>query len=349
MNPKKSIDWSIVAQLYVYLLPLALLGITIRLVLGLSLIYSLRAFVSNFFIVHVVVLLAIRLLGSYFLQKSTTRKSLYFYLYIIGILILSFILSLGATLLYNSSNPLVVNTHGYAYIAAYCINLTSSYLVFYLYIQIKSNKNKSEERLYLLKVTALSRESEIARLRSQVNPHFLFNSINAIISESHDHKLVEEIGRELANVLRYNLSQTSEAASFSNELDVILSYLRVSKVRFEDNLEYKTNISDQARAVRTPQPLLLPLIENALKYSFITTKGRVLITIDATVKEGYLIAVVENTGSWVEPQVPAKAGTQLGLSNLKARLELEFQDQATITIEKLNYSVRVTVIVPVTV
>ena len=218
-------------------------------------------------------------------------------------------------------------------------------LLVYQFWFLKRQKDKVENDKKKFELAAM--ESEMNRLRSQVNPHFLFNSINAIISESHDPKLVEEIGRELANVLRYNLSQTAHAAMFSEEVDVITSYLRVSKVRFEHNLEIKMNISDEARGVKTPQPLLLPLIENALKYSFRTTQGRVLLNIEANVKGGYLTASVENTGSWIEPLVPAKPGTQLGLSNLKDRLGLEYQDRAKITVDKFTNSVRVSVTLPV--
>ena len=218
-------------------------------------------------------------------------------------------------------------------------------LIVYQFWFLKSQKDIIEKDRKKFELAAL--QSEMSRLRSQVNPHFLFNSINTIISESHDPKLVEEISRELANVLRYNLSQTAHFGLFAEEVAVISSYLRVSKARFENNLEIKINISDEAKAVKTPQPLLLPLIENALKYSFITTQGRVNLNIEAYVKGDYLTTSVENTGSWIEPLVPAEPGTQLGLSNLKARLELEYQDRATIDVDKLANSVRVSVTLPV--
>jgi len=247
--------------------------------------------------------------------------------------------------LYSQNNLKYFGSNAvYIRVAMRYLFLVLSLLTYHFWF-LKHQKDRIEKDRKKYELAAL--ESEMGRLRSQVNPHFLFNSINAIISESHDPKLVEEIGRELANVLRYNLSQTAHAAMFSEEVDVISSYLRVSKVRFENNLEIKMNISDEARGVKTPQPLLLPLIENALKYSFRTTQGRVLLNIEANVNGGYLTASVENTGSWIETLVPAKPGTQLGLSNLKDRLGLEYQDRAKITVDKFTNSVRVSVALPV--
>ena len=295
-----------------------------------------QAYVKNTILLVVIIIILLYLLLVYFDQRILTI----YYNYVLAA---------------NTGNPHVdlYKEYNQKYFGtnAVIVRMASRYsflalsLFAYQFWFLKHQTDKIERDRKIFEHAAL--ESEMSRLRAQVNPHFLFNSINTIISESRNHKLVEELGRELSNVLRYNLSHTTSTALFSDEVDVTTSYLKVSKARFEDNLEINIIVSNEARAVKAPQPLLLPLIENALKYSFLTTKGPILISTEAFLKEGYLIASVENTGAWVEPLVPSKPGRQLGLSNLKARLELLYKDRANVSVDKFAKSVRVTVTVPI--
>ena len=88
------------------------------------------------------------------------------------------------------------------------------------------------------------------------------------------------------------------------------------------------------------------LLENAIKYGFETSPGVLRIKIEATVRDNELRAVVENRGRWIEPVTPAPRGTQIGLSNLKRRLELHYQGRAKFHQESLPEAVRMTLTLP---
>jgi LytS/YehU family sensor histidine kinase len=123
-------------------------------------------------------------------------------------------------------------------------------------------------------------------------------------------------------------------------------YLQIEQIRFGANLVIDWEVSPAARAALVPQPLLLPLLENAIKYGFETSPGVLRIKIEATVRDNELRAVVENRGRWIEPVTPAPRGTQIGLSNLKRRLELHYQGRAKFHQESLPEAVRITLTLP---
>ena len=95
-----------------------------------------------------------------------------------------------------------------------------------------------------------------------------------------------------------------------------------------------------------PQPLVLPLLENAIKYGFETSPDVLRIRISASVQGNEFRAMVENSGRWIEPVTPAPRGTQIGLSNLKRRLELYYQGRAHVLQESLPEAVRITLTLP---
>jgi LytS/YehU family sensor histidine kinase len=124
------------------------------------------------------------------------------------------------------------------------------------------------------------------------------------------------------------------------------SYLQIEQMRFGSQLVVDWEVSPAARAALVPQPLLLPLLENAIKYGFETSPGVLRIKIASDVQGNEFRAKVENSGRWVEPISPAPRGTQIGLSNLKRRLELYYQGRAHVLQESLPEAVRITLTLP---
>jgi LytS/YehU family sensor histidine kinase len=151
----------------------------------------------------------------------------------------------------------------------------------------------------------------------------------------------------LAGVLRYNLSHVEGQAPFHEEFKAMEDYLQIEQMRFGANLVIDWEVSPAAHAALVPQPLLLPLLENAIHYGFETSRGVLRIRIAATVQGHELRAVVENTGRWVDPVAPVPRGTQIGLSNLKRRLELYYQGRAQFHQESLPETVRITLTLPI--
>jgi sensor histidine kinase YesM len=216
-----------------------------------------------------------------------------------------------------------------------------------IYFLLLHRKRQAQAKAQALVREASARDSEIERLRAQINPHFLFNTLTAISNRSTDPS-ADNIILKLSDVLRYNLSHTGGEASFYEELKAMEDYLQIEQMRFGSNLVVSWEITPAARAALVPQPLLLPLLENAIKYGFETSPGVLKIKIAADVQANEFRAKVENSGRWVEPISPAPRGTQIGLTNLKRRLELYYQGRAKFHQESLPEAVRITLTLPLT-
>lgn len=213
-------------------------------------------------------------------------------------------------------------------------------LYFFYHIFDRLNRLQFEQ----LRLVANLREAELRALKSQVNPHFLFNSLNslrALIDE--DAPRARESVTRLANMLRYSLqSGQLETVPFEEELRIVEDYLALEQVRHESRLTVRWRIADEARPLALPPMLLQTLVENAVKYGISTRREGGELTISAQYDEpaagrtGLLHIRVTNPGDLNAPvsSVAARAGssTGVGLRNASERLKLLFGDQATLTL-----------------
>jgi GNAT superfamily N-acetyltransferase len=185
-----------------------------------------------------------------------------------------------------------------------------------------------------LRLAASVKEAELRALKSQVNPHFLFNSLNslrALIDE--DAPRARESVTRLANMLRYSLSSGQlETVPLEDELRVVEDYLALEQIRHESRLRVRLEISPDARRQSVPPMLLQTLVENAVKYGISTRRGGGEIAISAMVEHGELRLRVTNPGELAAPVSPsaARAGssTGVGLRNASERLKLLYGDRA---------------------
>lgn len=187
-----------------------------------------------------------------------------------------------------------------------------------------------------LRLAANVKEAELRALKSQVNPHFLFNSLNslrALIDE--DAPRAREAVTRLANILRYSLqSGQLETVLLKDELRAVEDYLALEQIRHEERLTVRWEVADQARNQPIPPMLLQTLVENAVKYGISTRREGGLITISARIEESTLHIRVSNPGDLAAPanESSAKAGssTGVGLRNASERLQLLYGDAATL-------------------
>lgn len=217
-------------------------------------------------------------------------------------------------------------------------------LVVYIALYKSKLHRREIENYAVAAITA--REAEMSRLRAQINPHFLFNSLNTIIAEAADPTKVERLALGLNELLRFNLTHSKDVAPLGEELAVIEHYLDVEKLRFEDGLNVEVTVSPAAAALELPKPLLLPLIENAIKYGRQTHEGVLTLRIRAEVVGESVEVSVENSGRWVEPAEPSAQGLNIGLNNLRQRLALVYGPGERLSVEKLPHSIRVTLKLP---
>jgi two-component system LytT family sensor kinase len=185
-------------------------------------------------------------------------------------------------------------------------------------------------------------------LRAQVNPHFLFNALNSLrgLIDENPGRARDAVTR-LASILRYSLSTDSDATvPFGTELTVVMDYLELELLRFEDRLTVRKKIHPETLERPIPPMLLQTLVENAVKYGVSQNPGRCELSIFAIVDptDGRLCIRVANTGHL---GVDEACSTGKGLRNARERLQRLFGRDAELQIaEDTPGLVRVAVFVP---
>lgn len=211
-------------------------------------------------------------------------------------------------------------------------------LTYYLFVSLSelSEKNAKEARL-----ETLVKETELKMLRSQINPHFLFNSLNSISSLTiTDPEKARDMVVKLSEFMRYALSRKDEQpVSLQNELENLRLYLDIEKVRFGDKLITEENIDSNCLDFKIPVMLLQPLYENAVKHGVYESTESVRIVTHARITDNYLEISISNNFDQSPSQ---KKGTGTGLVNVTRRLELFYGSKAMMKAMKENgiYSVK---------
>ena len=215
-------------------------------------------------------------------------------------------------------------------------------LSYFLFVSLSnlSEKNAKEARL-----ESLVKETELKMLRSQINPHFLFNSLNSISSLTvTDPEKARDMVVKLSEFMRYALSRKDEQpVSLQNELENLRLYLDIEKVRFGDKLTMEENIDPACLDFKIPVMLLQPLYENAVKHGVYESTESVRITTHAKYIDGYFQISISNN---YDPAPSFKRGTGTGLLNVTRRLELFYGNRGSIKTSKENGIYTVTLYLP---
>jgi two-component sensor histidine kinase len=189
--------------------------------------------------------------------------------------------------------------------------------------------------------SAQFRQSELARalqlaelrlLKSQLNPHFLFNALNTVRSLIADNPgRAQSAVTRLANTLRYTLrSRSNEMVTLAQELDIVTDYLELESMRFEDRLRVEEDVSVDAASVHIPVMLLQTLVENAIKHGIAEMPSRGLLRISAVLENEMLKVEIENPRP---PAAIAAMGEGVGLRNAQDRLRLLFGARASLELD----------------
>ena len=189
------------------------------------------------------------------------------------------------------------------------------------------------------------REAKLQALESQLNPHFLFNSLNSIRAlVEMDPVRAQDMLTRLANVLRNSLLQdVKHTVPLGQELQIVSDYLALETVRFGDRLQAVVRVDEAAANCLIPPMVLQTLVENAVKYGVGQARGAGELRIDATVQDELLQLKVENSGSLRESTPEA---IRLGLNNIRERLSLLYRDRAKLQLDSDSGWVRATVSIP---
>lgn len=195
-----------------------------------------------------------------------------------------------------------------------------------LYYGIKYYKMVQVEHEKTLRAEALAHQAQLKMLRYQLNPHFLFNTLNSISTLVLDNRgeLANSMISELSKFLRYSLdNEPMQKVSLEKEMAAMDLYLDIEKIRFGDRLSLEIDIDDSARPALIPSLLLQPLIENSIKYAIANSEEGGTINLAARVENGELVLEVNDDGPGITRE---DCGTSerngVGLINIRERLNV---------------------------
>jgi two-component system LytT family sensor kinase len=204
-------------------------------------------------------------------------------------------------------------------------------LIYYLYINSEDRKARIQKESTLqLQV----KEAEIDRLKAQINPHFLFNSLNSVSSLiTGQPEQAREMLVRLSGFLRYALeTRNNNLTSLQSELENIRYYLEIEKVRFGKRLLFAIDVPDECLGMTVPHMILQPLVENAIKHGVYESTEPVRIDLRASCRPGGNLNI--EVSNDFDPEAPPRKGKGIGLINTRNRLFLAYNCETCLDVER---------------
>jgi two-component system LytT family sensor kinase len=178
-------------------------------------------------------------------------------------------------------------------------------------------------------------KAQLGALKSQINPHFLFNALNnirALILE--DPKLAREMLMKFSDIFRHSLQYSGEKLiTVAEELEILSQYFDILKLQYEDKLHYTIVSDDDALKKNIPPMILQLLVENSVKHGIALTKEGGLIAVEVSSEEGKLLLCVKNSGT-LKARNALEDSLGIGLSNVTERLSLIYHGKANLMISE---------------
>ncbi|WP_064966014.1 sensor histidine kinase [Tenacibaculum ovolyticum] len=209
---------------------------------------------------------------------------------------------------------------------------------FELYDEVKETKLKNAE------LDATLKESQLNTLKGQINPHFMFNSLNNIRG-----LILEDVNKarnmltSLSETLRYSLTQNDiNAIALEGELEMVEKYVDILKIQFEERLQFEIVVDESSLSIQIPPMLIQILVENAIKHGISNLKEGGKISVITKVENKWLLIRVVNSGTIQNN----RRGTQVGVKNIKKRLNLLYAKKATFSLIQEEKSVVATIQIP---
>jgi LytS/YehU family sensor histidine kinase len=199
--------------------------------------------------------------------------------------------------------------------------------IYFVAAFIKQNREREIEKWQL---EVIAREAQLDSLKSQINPHFIFNSLNNIRSLIFENpKQASDMITHLSNLLRYSIKHNNSGKeTIQNELDVVKDYLKLQSIHLEERLNYSIDADENLLNVEVPSMSIQLLVENAVKHGVLDSLEGGSININIfSINENAIIEIT-NSGKIVEkPQ-----NTKVGIKNVSDRLRLMFGNNAQLTL-----------------
>jgi two-component system LytT family sensor kinase len=205
-----------------------------------------------------------------------------------------------------------------------------------LYFGIKFYMLAQEEQQRRLKATAMAHEAQLKMLQFQLNPHFLFNTLNAIstLILDQDTQLANTMLSRLSRFLRHSLdNDPMQKVTVAEEVQALKLYLDIEKVRFDDRLRLQFEVDPLASSARMPSLLLQPLVENSIKYAIAQAINGGSIAVSAKISGNELLLSVADDGPGLDLRNERLSkGGGVGLANCRERLKELYGDRQSFTL-----------------
>ncbi|ETI70156.1 cache domain-containing sensor histidine kinase [Neobacillus vireti] len=222
-------------------------------------------------------------------------------------------------------------------------------------LQLKKLINESIEKQTLLQ------EAEIKTLRAQINPHFLYNTLETIsaIAKLKDVKVVSEMSIALGEMMRYSIHKEKQFVKLEEDLRLLNHYLFIQMVRFQDKFTVAIHVEEPAKELYLPPLLIQPIIENAINHGLEMKLGEGELIIDIFIEQDFLVIKVKDDGLGMDEATLANIcnlthdtkdanHTGIGMENVIRRIELFFGSKYGVLIEsKIDCGTTVTIRLPV--
>jgi two-component system, LytTR family, sensor histidine kinase AlgZ len=223
-------------------------------------------------------------------------------------------------------------------------------VLFYLlsvnfYYVLLAEQASQEAEARVLQASILAREAELKALKAQVNPHFLFNSLNSISAlTSSDAPRAREMCVLLGDFLRRTLGLGEKSAiPLEEELSLLRAFLAVEKIRFGARIQMEENVEKEALGIQIPPLLLQPLVENAVAHGIANLVEGGWIRLEARYSGGNLSITIENN---FDPDAPPRRRGGVGLANVRQRLFARYGDRASFVVNTEGGRFRVAMVMP---
>ena len=208
-----------------------------------------------------------------------------------------------------------------------------------------------EEQLKRAKAESMAHEAQLKMLRYQLNPHFLFNTLNSISSlvNKRDDSRANEMILQLSDFLRHSLYiDPVEGITLKEELDALNLYLRIEQARFGDRLSIHLDVSSDAEPLHVPSMILQPLVENAIKYAIAPCEEGGEIKISAGLYKDEMIAIsVADNGPGFDENLIDESSVGVGLRNTRERLNTFYRGNSRFLIDSNGKNgTKISIIVP---
>lgn len=197
------------------------------------------------------------------------------------------------------------------------------------------------------KMHAMLKEAELRNLRYQINPHFLFNSLNSIVSLININAVAAQTMLiKLSEFFRFSLKHDfNSIIPLKDEIDAVEHYLSIEKLRFMDKLQLHIQCDEETLPLPVPALILQPLIENAIKHGVYQAVSTVELCISSTIADGFLKISIENELEGGN-KADKKDNTGIGLKNTRNRLQIMYNMDNLLSIEATEYLFKVHVFIP---